>query len=40
MRYFSKEDIEKSVCMKDVIEAVKQAFSYMEKGLIDSPLRT
>lgn len=40
MKYYSKEDIEKSVCMKDVIEAVKQAFSMTEKGMIDTPLRT
>lgn len=40
MRYFSKEDIEKHICITDVIEAVKQAFSMMEKGQIYSPLRT
>lgn len=40
MKYFTKEDIEKSVGMKDIIEAVKQAFSLTEKGLIDAPLRT
>lgn len=40
MRYLTREDIEKTVSIKDVIEAVKQAFSLTEKGLIDSPLRT
>lgn len=40
MIYLSKEIIENSICMKDVIEAVKQAFSMAEKGLIDAPLRT
>ncbi len=40
MRYFSRDDIEKKVCMKDAIEAVKQAFSMMERGQIDTPLRT
>ncbi len=40
MRYFSREDIEKNICMADVIEAVKQAFSMMEKGQINTPLRT
>ena len=40
MRYLSKEDIEKKVSIKDVIDAVKQAFSLTEKGMIDSPLRT
>lgn len=40
MRYLSKNEIEKSICMEDVIEAVKQAFSMAEKGLIETPLRT
>ncbi len=40
MRYYSREDIEKCVCMTDVIESVKQAFSMMEKGQINTPLRT
>lgn len=40
MQYLSKEEIEKNVSMPDVIEAVKQAFSMTEKGLIDVPLRT
>lgn len=40
MKYYSKEDIEKNISMRDVIEAVKQAFSLTEKGEIDAPLRT
>lgn len=40
MKYISKEDIERHVCMAEAIEAVKQAFSMTEKGLIDTPLRT
>lgn len=40
MKYFSKEEIEKSISMRDAIEAVKQAFSMTENGLIDAPLRT
>ena len=40
MRYLYREDIENIINIKDVIEAVKQAFSLTEKGLIDSPLRT
>lgn len=40
MQYISEEDIEKSISMKDAIEAVKQAFSMTEKGLIEVPLRT
>lgn len=40
MLYITREEIEKSVSMRDVIEAVKQAFSLTEKGLIEAPLRT
>lgn len=40
MQYLSKVDIEKTVTMKDAIEAVKKAFSMMERGLIETPLRT
>lgn len=38
--YISKEDIEKNIQMKDVIKAVKKAFSMTEKGKIETPLRT
>lgn len=40
MQYLSKEFIEKSISMKEAIEAVKQAYSLSEKGQIDTPLRT
>ena len=40
MEHYSKELIKSKVKMIDVIEAVKQAFSMTEKGLIDTPLRT
>ncbi|MDO5443070.1 MAG: ornithine cyclodeaminase family protein [Bacteroidia bacterium] len=40
MPFLSKKDIEKCVTMPEVIDAVKQAFSMAEKGLIDVPLRT
>lgn len=40
MQYLSREIIEKSIRMRDVIEAVKQAYSMAENGLIDTPLRT
>lgn len=40
MEHYSKELIISKVKMIDVIEAVKQAFSMTEKGLIDTPLRT
>ena len=34
MQYLSREDIEKQIRITDVIEAVKQAFSMTEKGLV------
>lgn len=40
MRYLSREDMERFIRMPDVMEAVRQAFSMTEKGLIDTPLRT
>lgn len=40
MEYYSKELIKNNIEMIDVINAVKQAFSMTEKGLIDTPLRT
>ena len=40
MRYLSREDMERSIRMPDVMEAVRQAFSMTEKDLIDTPLRT
>ena len=40
MLHYLKEDIEKNVSMADVMEAVRQAFSMMEKGQIAAPLRT
>lgn len=40
MRYLDREEIEKYICMEDVIGAVREAFSLTEKGLIETPLRT
>lgn len=40
MRYISEKEIREAVSMRDVIEAVKTAFSMTERGMIDAPLRT
>lgn len=40
MIYLSKEEIEKTVSINDVINYVKTAFSMYEKGMIEAPLRT
>lgn len=40
MLRITKEDIERYIGMRDVIDAVEKAFSMTEKGLIDVPLRT
>lgn len=40
MQYLTREEIERCISMGDVIDAVKQAFSMTEKGLVEVPLRT
>lgn len=40
MRHVTAEEIAGLAPMKDVIEAVKEAFALTEKGLIETPLRT
>lgn len=40
MKYISEEMIRDAVSMRDMIDAVKKAFSMAEKGLIEVPLRT
>lgn len=40
MLYITGEEIRRLVTMKDIIEAVKEAFALTEKGLIVTPLRT
>lgn len=40
MRYISEKEVRDAVSMKDIIEAVKTAFSMTESGMIEAPLRT